>query len=58
MVVVTGRIGGDGNSRRQQSPEFPLVNLGILTASFISIAVGDSHQILDQLGLGALVWVR
>jgi hypothetical protein len=29
MCVVTGRIGGDGNSYSQQSPESPLVNLGI-----------------------------
>ncbi len=34
MWFVTGRIRGDGNSLRQQSPEFPLVNLSILTASF------------------------
>ncbi len=35
MWFVTGRIRGDGgDSYRRQSPEFPLVNLGILTASF------------------------
>ncbi len=34
MWFVTGRIRGDGNNRRQQSPEFLLVNLGILTTSF------------------------
>jgi hypothetical protein len=34
MWFVTGRIRGDGNSLRRQSPEFPLVNLSILTASF------------------------
>ncbi len=34
MWFVTGRIRGDGNSLRQQSPEFLLVNLSILTASF------------------------
>ena len=33
MRVVTGRIGGDGNSRSRQSPESPLVNLSILSAS-------------------------
>jgi hypothetical protein len=33
MQVVTGWIGGDGNSYSQQSPESPLVNLSILTAS-------------------------
>jgi hypothetical protein len=27
-------VGGDGDSRRQQYPEFLLVNIGILTASF------------------------
>jgi hypothetical protein len=34
MWFVTGQTRGDGNSLRQQSPEFPLVNLSILTASF------------------------
>ncbi len=34
MWFVTGWIRGDGNSLRQQSPEFPLVNLSILTTSF------------------------
>ncbi len=34
MWFVTGQIRGDGDSRRQQSPEFLLVNLGISTASF------------------------
>jgi hypothetical protein len=34
MWFVTGRIRGDGDSLRQQSPEFLLVNLGISTASF------------------------
>ncbi len=34
MWFVTGQIKGDGDSLRQQSPEFPLVNLSILTASF------------------------
>ncbi len=34
MWVVTGRIGGDGDSCRRQSLEFPLINLGISTASF------------------------
>jgi hypothetical protein len=34
MRVVTGWIGGDGNSRSQQSPESLLVNLSILMASF------------------------
>jgi hypothetical protein len=34
MWFVTGRIRGDGDSLRQQSPEFLLVNLSILTASF------------------------
>ncbi len=34
MWFVIGWIGGDGNSCSWQSPEFPLVNLGILTASF------------------------
>jgi hypothetical protein len=34
MRFVTGRIRGDGDSLRQQSPEFPLVNLSILLASF------------------------
>ncbi len=34
MWLVTGRIRGNGNSLRQQSPEFLLFNLGILTASF------------------------
>jgi hypothetical protein len=34
MRFVTGRIRGDGDSLRQQSPEFLLVNLGILMASF------------------------
>ncbi len=33
MQVVTGWIGGDGNSHSQQFPESPLVNLSILTAS-------------------------
>jgi hypothetical protein len=33
MRVVTGRIGGDGDSCSQQSPESPLVNLSILMAS-------------------------
>ncbi len=55
MWFVTGRIRGDGNSCRQQSPKFPLVDLGILTASFYkqccwqwpsdirSMQVGCSH---------------
>jgi hypothetical protein len=34
MRLVTGRIRGDGDSCRQQCPDFPLVNLGISTASF------------------------
>ncbi len=34
MWFVTGRIRGDGNSLRQQLPEFLLVNLSILLASF------------------------
>ncbi len=34
MWFVTGRIRGDGNSLRRQSPELLLVNLSILTASF------------------------
>ncbi len=34
MWFVTGRIRGDGDSLRQQSPEFPLVNLSISMASF------------------------
>jgi hypothetical protein len=34
MRFVTGRIRGDGNSLRWQSPEFLLVNLSILMASF------------------------
>ncbi len=34
MWFVTGRIRGDGDSLGQQSPEFLLVNLSILTASF------------------------
>jgi hypothetical protein len=34
MWFVTGWIRGKGDSCRQQSPEFPLVNLGILTAGF------------------------
>jgi hypothetical protein len=33
MRVATGRIGGDGNSCSRQSPESPIVNLSILTAS-------------------------
>ncbi len=55
MWFVTGWIRGDGNSLRQQSPEFPLFNLGILMASFYkhccwqrpsdirSMRVGCSH---------------
>ncbi len=34
MWVVTGWIRGEGDSLRWQSPEFLLVNLGILTANF------------------------
>ncbi len=34
MWFVTGHIRGDGDSLRWQSPEFPLVNLSILTANF------------------------
>ncbi len=34
MWFVTGWIRGDGISLRQQSPEFPLVYLSILTTSF------------------------
>ncbi len=34
MWFVTDWIRGDGNSLRQQSSEFPLVNISILTASF------------------------
>ncbi len=34
MRFATGQIRGDGDSLRQQSPEFLLVNLSILTASF------------------------
>ncbi len=34
MWVVTGRIGGDGNSHSRQSRESLLVSLSILTASF------------------------
>ncbi len=34
MWFVTGQIRGDGDSLRWQSPEFPLVILSILTASF------------------------
>ncbi len=34
MWFVIGRIRGDGNSRRWQSPEFLLVDLGISMASF------------------------
>ncbi len=34
MWFVTGWIRDDGDSLRQQSPEFPLVNLSILMASF------------------------
>ncbi len=34
MWFVTGWIRGDGDSLRRQSPEFPLINLSILTASF------------------------
>ncbi len=34
MWFVTGWIRGDGDSLRQQSPEFPFVNLSILTVSF------------------------
>jgi hypothetical protein len=34
MWFFTGWIRGDGDSLRQQSPEFLLVNLSILTASF------------------------
>ncbi len=34
MQFVTGWIRGDGDSLRQQTPEFLLVNLSILTASF------------------------
>ncbi len=34
MWFVTGWIRGDGDSLRQQSPEFSLINLGILMASF------------------------
>ncbi len=34
MWFVTGQIRGDGDSLRQQSPEFPLVNLSILMTSF------------------------
>ncbi len=34
MWFVTSQIRGDGNSLRQQSPEFPLVNLSISTATF------------------------
>ncbi len=34
MWFITSQIRGDGDSLRQQSPEFPLVNLSISTASF------------------------
>ncbi len=34
MWFSTGQIRGDGNSLRQQSPEFQLVNLSILMARF------------------------
>ncbi len=55
MWFVTGRIRGDGDSLRQESPEFLLVNLSISTASFYkhccwrwpsdirSMRVGCSH---------------
>jgi hypothetical protein len=33
IQVVTGQIGGDGNSRSRQFPESPLDNLSILMAS-------------------------
>jgi hypothetical protein len=34
MWFVSGEIRGDGDSHRPQSPECPLIDLGILTASF------------------------
>jgi hypothetical protein len=34
MRFATGRIRGDGDSLKQQSPELLLVNLGILMATF------------------------
>ncbi len=34
LCDFTGRIRGDGDSLRRQSPESPLVNLSISTASF------------------------
>ncbi len=55
MRFVTGWIRGDGDSCRQQSPEFLLVNLGILRQAFTGIIAGDGLQIVDQCGLGAPV---
>jgi hypothetical protein len=51
-------IRGDGNSLRQQSPEFPLVNLSILTASFYKHCCWRWPSDIDQCGSGALVVQR
>jgi hypothetical protein len=56
--VITGWFGGDGNSRSRQSPESPLVNLSILTASSYKIVIGLSLQIVDCCGVGALVGLK
>ncbi len=55
---VIGRIGGDGNSCSQQSPESPLVNLSILTASCYKHVVGLSLQIVDCCRVGALLGLK
>jgi hypothetical protein len=58
MWVVTGQIGGDGDSRSWQSPESLLVNLSILMATYTSIVVGLSLQIVDCCGVGALMGLK
>ncbi len=58
MWVVTGRIGGDGDSRSQQSPESLLVILVSWWQVLTSIVVGLSLQTVDWCRLGALLGLK
>ncbi len=57
MWFVTGLIRGDGDRLRQQSPEFPLVNLSILRASFYKNCRWRWTLDIDWCGW-VLSWVR
>ncbi len=52
MWVVTGWIGGDGNSRRWQSPEFLLDNIGILMASIYKLCCWQWPSVIRSIWAG------